>query len=588
MFSTHLVHKAGVVLYLIKQNQTFHYRARVPADLIPILGKRELRFTLKTTNRKRAKKMAKALSQRLRTAFNKVRCSKMEVFVMIENGTLSRDELNSLLRAYVLQELELFDQEEAEGRPLNSDTLDRELEGYEIALFESKVSLSERRHVSFMGRTVNAILEEAGLPLDKESEAYKRLCHEVLKASIRILEANKKKLVGDFQGTDPMSIMRDLGIRPYPVRVERSADAIAERSAGADSKQTPKPSISLSQLIDDYQSRQVQSGLWTEVTVRNHSPKLKALLQFLGDRPVAQVTIDRLREYAKALELLPPRFAVLKEYRDISGLDPRKLEGRHTKTLDPTTRREYLNLTRSLFNFAVENQYIPSNPVISGIIPPKKKKTRDQREAFTMDDLARIFDPEVYLKWAEGKPERFYIPLLLVFTGCRLEEVASLYCADVFIKDGLWCIEVNDNHDRRVKNQNAIRSIPLHPLLVDQFKFPEYVEGLKGERVFPALKPVNFKYGHEFSKRFGYYLRNKVGISSPKKSLHSFRHTVSDYLYKKLVMESLIEELTGRAGKTETRNRYTKGYRAKELYEEAILKLDYEVDLSGLQVSHLI
>jgi len=51
-------------------------------------------------------------------------------------------------------------------------------------------------------------------------------------------------------------------------------------------------------------------------------------------------------------------------------------------------------------------------------------------------------------------------------------------------------------------------------------------------------------------------------------------------------MESLIEELTGRAGKTETRNRYSKGYRAKELYEEAILKLsaalDYEVDLSGL------
>ena len=39
----------------------------------------------------------------------------------------------------------------------------------------------------------------------------------------------------------------------------------------------------------------------------------------------------------------------------------------------------------------------------------------------------------------------------------------------------------------------------------------------------------------------------------------------------------------------ESRNaqRYSKGYRVKELYKECILKLDYEVDLIGLQVSDL-
>ena len=73
-----MVHKEGVFLYLIKRNQTFHYRARIPADLIPILGKREVRFSLKTANRKKAKKIAKALSQRLHTALSKVSAGKTE------------------------------------------------------------------------------------------------------------------------------------------------------------------------------------------------------------------------------------------------------------------------------------------------------------------------------------------------------------------------------------------------------------------------------------------------------------------------------------------------------------------------------
>ena len=50
-------------------------------------------------------------------------------------------------------------------------------------------------------------------------------------------------------------------------------------------------------------------------------------------------------------------------------------------------------------------------------------------------------------------------------------------------------------------------------------------------------------------------------------------------------MESMIEELTGRAGKTETRKRYAKGYRVQNLYEEVVLKLDYEINLSGLTVN---
>lgn len=243
-------------------------------------------------------------------------------------------------------------------------------------------------------------------------------------------------------------------------------------------------------------------------------------------------------------------------------------------------------MAKVVFQFAYENEYIDKNPVISGIIPPKKTMTRKLRKAFDMDDLERIFNPDTYLKWSNNHPERLYIPLILMYTGCRVEEVASLYCKDVFDSDGIWCIDINDDNDRTVKNQNAIRTVPLHPVLIEQFKFPEYVERVRAkgsQRVFPELHKVSHKYSHEFVKRFSYYLRTTINFSDPKKVLHSFRHLVTDHLYKAMVMESMIEELTGRAGKTETSRRYAKGYRVQELYEECIMKLDYEIDLNGLQ-----
>ena len=216
----------------------------------------------------------------------------------------------------------------------------------------------------------------------------------------------------------------------------------------------------------------------------------------------------------------------------------------------------------------------------------KRKTRKDDPE-----DLARIFNPKIFLKWSKDYPSRFWIPLLALYTGCRLEEMASLYCEDVFKHEGLWCIDINDNHDRQVKNKNAIRSVPLHPFLVKQLRFPQYVDKIKAqgnERVFPDLKMENHKYSNVLSKRFNYYLRKKVGITDKEKTFHSFRHNVTNHLMNKTGNESMVEELSGRAGKTETRRTYFKGFRSDVLYKECILKLDYKVDLSHLKNSKYV
>jgi hypothetical protein len=103
------------------------------------------------------------------------------------------------------------------------------------------------------------------------------------------------------------------------------------------------------------------------------------------------------------------------------------LEGKHEKVLDITTQREYLNLARSVFAYAVEDcEYIEKNPVITGLIPPKKKSPKGDKDPFgDPDDLAEIFSPENYLTWSQDIPSRFWIPLLALYTGCRLDTLET-------------------------------------------------------------------------------------------------------------------------------------------------------------------
>lgn len=262
------------------------------------------------------------------------------------------------------------------------------------------------------------------------------------------------------------------------------------------------------------------------------------------------------------------------------------LKGKHDQTIDLTTIREYMVLTRALFQYAVDKEYLEKNPVLKRMVPDKKKRKKEQRLPFTADDLELIFNVSTYLNFTNPRPALFWLPILGLYTGCRIEELCQLYCDDVKKVDGIWCLDINDDNDKQLKNEPSERIVPLHPFLVEEFGFHKYVAKVrrgKHQRVFYGESKRSNKYGHYVSCRFGDY-KKKLGFDE-KKVFHSFRHNFTDLLYKNEVMETMIEEITGRAGKTETSKRYAKGYRIKTLYEEAILKLDYGIDLTHLKES---
>jgi integrase len=165
-----------------------------------------------------------------------------------------------------------------------------------------------------------------------------------------------------------------------------------------------------------------------------------------------------------------------------------------------------------------------------------------------------------------------------------LNEICQLYVDDIIKFDDLWCISINDEKDKRLKNVASKRIIPVHPALVE-LGLMEYVESLKTEnspRLWMNLEWTDLTgYGNSFCKWYQRYNRIHV-TADPKKVFHSMRHTLADTLKQAGVQETVIAELVGHSNAgSMTMGRYGKRYQPKVLLE-ALEKLDYGIDIPDI------
>lgn len=123
-----------------------------------------------------------------------------------------------------------------------------------------------------------------------------------------------------------------------------------------------------------------------------------------------------------------------------------------------------------------------------------------------------------------------WLPLMSLLSGARLEELGRLGLADVQRRNGVLVLDIRETADQRVKNRESKRCVPVHPIL-RELGLEAYVEWCRQQgasRLFPALKADRFgAYTSGYSRWFGRYLDEVVGIEDPRWNFHSFRHTFS-------------------------------------------------------------
>ena len=526
--------------YLIKRSSIYYVRHTVPKDLRPKFNLTELKYSLRTSDLKKAFSLSDSISAFIQEIYNDIRHGgKM--------STLSETQLKDMIKKYVQDFISDFDREQATGKYLNPYAYDDELNGYDWVLSEDHETLAERRHVKFMTPEADEALESMGLTLDKSSDDYHLLCRLLLKARIRGLEACKSRLEHKLQGHTVSDILRDLDIE-----------------SNETSPQLPAPrqtSIKLSEVVEAFWNDRAVT--WKPRSLTDYETCRRNLLDYFKDTQVHELD-----------------YYLMKEYRD-------QLIGHNGKPLSVSRINFYLGFVKAVLNFEMKTTGFSKVNPVEGLNLKDKRRKDELREILTLEDLEKIFvQSEEYGQDRHRTPENFWIPLLTLWTGCRMEELCQLYTDQVFDVDGIYCLNIEEKYpDQSVKTSEK-RIIPLHPFLIDDLKFHMYVQsqtkGSTNSRLWPNLNRVKNRYGHGFGQWFSKF-KKRCGINSRKKVFHSFRHTVVTHLKYKDVPDRFISELVGHSTRGE-KGRYGKRFDPDRLLKEAVMKLDFH---EKLDFSHL-
>ena len=184
---------------------------------------------------------------------------------------------------------------------------------------------------------------------------------------------------------------------------------------------------------------------------------------------------------------------------------------------------------------------------------PEIDKEKNNYLPFETEDLIKIFNPKTYFKKERNKDNhKYWIPLISLYSGMRLNEICQLYCDDIMEENGIQYFNITDKRpDQHLKNRHSKRRVPIHPVL-KQLGFMEQVnfaKKQKQERIFYSLKhTTKNRYAGSMSNAFRYYMDNVIEIRDPKKVFHSFRHTVRNTFLNKNVREELANIICGWSG----------------------------------------
>lgn len=133
----------------------------------------------------------------------------------------------------------------------------------------------------------------------------------------------------------------------------------------------------------------------------------------------------------------------------------------------------------------------------------------------------------------------------------------------------MWCFDVNEEDDKRLKTEASRRLVPLHPKLIDLglLRYVETMRGKKSPRLWPSLTRRDIDgYCPALGNWFGRFNRKHI-TDDPLKTFHSLRHTVADTLKQQGCQEYMIAEILGHANDSVTTARYGKRVNPKALLE---------------------
>lgn len=319
--------------------------------------------------------------------------------------------------------------------------------------------------------------------------------------------------------------------------------------------------------------------------------RIEHFAEIMGDLTLGELNRDVVKDYVSRMQNMPGNLYLMRRKYKIS--DTHKLIEKALADGQPVMSRDaigrHIESLGSMLKWAKSERYLFDNPA-ENVLAQRRVMVREQdrRDLFTDDELVQIFSadwfkkgagtPNQYGRFTSFRPFHFWLPLLALYVGGRINELCQLYLTDIRVdKNGVAYIDFNldapdkmmdeetqTGGDKSLKTVNAIRQVPIHPRLIE-LGLLEYVDALKAagyDRLFPELKHNKIKgYRAAASKWFNENYFGKI-LGFPrdgKKTFHSLRHTFINAVDEFEINERTIAQLVGHVrGSTTAMTTYRK------------------------------
>jgi integrase len=590
--------------------QQYLFRCQIPKDLVKIFPQRQFSISLKSNSYKHSKIISYNLYKTTQYIFDEVREGFMQDITLEVVKVILRDKVRRTIKHINLYEYETNKWNEKELQ----DRID------EIDKKENK--LIERLQNDFKGTTehlakeVDKILKDKDLKPDKKNYEYKGLISRWTDLQV-IRESWKRDLLKGVRRKDD-EYLEELEEKwklklfgksndkeiPEPIEVFSSPCSLMDFP----SLPIEPPYKVDSPFFCDMFPKHIERMRYNkrrERTIGETIETYKDVIELLGNKPIGEYTKIDGRDFRNSLLKIPKNRKRVKKYRDKTLKEIMELDIPPSDKMSFDNQTKLISRMTSCWNFFVDEypEYVSENVFKSQSIRVNPVKRKDRRGEFTEDDLHLIFNPKTYLPAIFDNPTgrentiqypHYFVPILGVLTGCRLEELCMMRTEHIKKVNCVWvyCIREEGEYGEEkttVKNPYSERDIPLHPVLVETLGFVRYVKHIKKlghERVFHELTQVAGRYSHNFGRFFNEKYLKKIGLKNGgrKLSFHSFRHSVETICTNKNVNPRYIDFLQGHSQKGMGGNVYMKGVKPDVLLKECVEKIDWGIDWKKLKI----
>ncbi|SFU53257.1 Site-specific recombinase XerD [Methylobacterium sp. 174MFSha1.1] len=425
------------------------------------------------------------------------------------------------------------------------------------------------------GQALDLVRRE-GWAIEPGSAAFLDLCQKLQRAELEALRRQNEQDQGDFTGAP-----RDPAVKgPQP-----TLHAVAAPGEGV---------MELFEVFANENPKNVKPD-----TIRMNREIVGWFAQHVGRTfPASKIDKKSVREWKQALTKFPIKAAEVREFRGLSFKKIITANGDARRpTLSDRTINKYLSALGAFCQWLMQNGHLEVNPVEG--MQLGKERNRSRVRPYTSEELTRIFNSPLFTGCVADdqahcpgnvhlSDHRYWLPLLSLFTGARMNELAQLLVGDVRQDRGRWIIHVTreGGDGKTTKTKGSQRVIPVHAELAHLGFLSYHAKRIAAgdRRLFPEIESDARDHlsGH-FSRFWGRYIA-RIGVKKDASvNFHSFRHGMADALRRAGYRDEEFGFLLGHTQATTT-GRY--GILSEGDLAQRCKMID-AVDFEGLDLSHL-